>query len=170
MSRKIGVILSYIAMVFEILSTLLLTPFIIRTLGDAEYGVYKLSAAVVSYLLLLDLGLGNAVIRYMAKYRAANDIENSKKFLGVSTLYYACIALLVLILGLVLIIIFPNVFATGLTNEEIVLGQQLLVITIINAAITLGTSGYANIIIAYEKFAVSKGLSIISVIIKIIFL
>ena len=54
MNRKIGVILSYIAMVFEVLSTLLLTPFIIRDLGEAEYGVYKLSASIVAYLLLLD--------------------------------------------------------------------------------------------------------------------
>ena len=169
MNRKIGVILSYVAMVFEILSTLLLTPFIIRTLGDAEYGVYKLSASVVSYLLLLDLGIGNAVTRYMAKYRVANDAENSKKFLGVTTLYYAFIALLVLLLGFVLIIVFPNVFATGLTIEETALGQRLLVITVMNAAITLGTSGYANVIIAYEKFAVSKGVTIFSVILRIIF-
>ncbi len=169
MNRKLGVILSYVMMIFEILSTLLLTPFLIRILGDAEYGVYKLSASVVAYLLLLDLGVGNAVIRYMAKYRATNDNESSKKFLGVSTLYYGIIALLVLVLGFVLIILFPNAFAIGLTKEQTVLGQKLLVITVINAAITLGTSGYANVIIAYEKFAVSKGSSIFSIILRIIF-
>ena len=51
MNRKIGVILSYVLMVFEVLSTLLLTPFIIRTLGQAEYGVYKLAFAINAYLL-----------------------------------------------------------------------------------------------------------------------
>lgn len=76
MNRKAGVILSYIYMIFEVLSTLLLTPFIIRTLGQAEYGVYKLSAAVVAYLMLLDLGLGNAIIRYIAKYCVENDVDH----------------------------------------------------------------------------------------------
>ena len=59
MNRKIGVILSYIAMVFEVLSTLLITPFMLRTLGQSEYGVYKLSSSITAYLLLLDLGVGN---------------------------------------------------------------------------------------------------------------
>ena len=53
--RKTGVILSYILMIAEVLSTLLLTPFIIRTLGQSEYGVYKLVGVVSTYLLLLDL-------------------------------------------------------------------------------------------------------------------
>ena len=69
MNRKTGVILSYVMMIFEVMSTLLLTPFIIGTLGQAEYGVYKLSASVVAYLLLLDLGVGNAITRYIAKFR-----------------------------------------------------------------------------------------------------
>ena len=67
MTRKIGVILSYVLMLIEVLSTLILTPFIIRTLGQAEYGVYKLVIAINAYLLLLDLGVGNAIIRYIAK-------------------------------------------------------------------------------------------------------
>ena len=49
MNRRIGVVLSYVLMIFEILSTLLLTPFIISTLGQAEYGVYKLAAAINSF-------------------------------------------------------------------------------------------------------------------------
>jgi O-antigen/teichoic acid export membrane protein len=78
MNRKIGVILSYVMMLLEVLSTLLLTPYILRSLGDAEYGVYKLSESIVAYLMLLDLGVGSAVIRYVAKFRANNDKEKSQ--------------------------------------------------------------------------------------------
>ena len=168
MNRKIGVILSYIAMVFEVLSTLLLTPFIIRDLGEAEYGVYKLSASIVAYLLLLDLGVGNAVIRYAAKFRANNDEASVCKFLGITTIYYLIIGIIVILLGVGLVALFPYLFNKGLTIEETILGQKLLVIAIVNAGITLSTAGYANIIIAYEKFALSKGISIFSIIIKIV--
>lgn len=168
MNRKIGVILSYVMMIFEVLSTLLLTPFILRTLGQAEYGVYKLSAAIVSYLLLLDLGVGNAVTKYAAQYRVAGDLDQSRRFLGVTTIYYAIIALIVVIAGGVLIAIFPTAFAVGLSSEEVSLGQELLSITVINAAVTLGTAGYANVIVGYEKFAVSKGWSIGQIIVRII--
>lgn len=168
MNRKIGVVLSYILMIFEVLSTLLLTPFIIKTLGQAEYGVYKLSAAINAYLLLLDLGIGNAITRYIAKYMVTNEKENERKFFGVATIYYLFIAVVAIVCGIILITIFPKAFAKGLTHKEIILGQQLLSITMINSAVTLGTAAYNNIIIAYEKFGVSKGASIIQIIFRII--
>ncbi len=155
-------------MIFEVLSTLLLTPFIIRTLGQAEYGVYKLSASVVAYLLLLDLGVGNAITRYIAKFRASGEKEQSQKFLGVATIYYTVIALVALIAGVVLIAVFPKAFAKGLTASEIKLGQELLFITMINAAVTLGTAAYNNVIIAYERFTVSKGVPIIQIIVRMV--
>ena len=168
MNRKIGVILSYVLMVFEVFSTLLLTPFIIRTLGQAEYGVYKLAAAINAYLLLLDLGVGNAVTRYVAKFRVENNKEQSEKFLGIATVYYLVIAFIAIIAGLVLVAVFPSAFAKGLNDSEIALGQKLLAITMVNSAVTLGSAAYNNVIIAYEKFAVSKGFSILQIILRII--
>ena len=168
MNRKIGVILSYILMIFEVLSTLLLTPIIIRTLGQAEYGVYKLVVSVNAYLLLLDLGVGNAIIRYISKYKAENDIQSERKFFGVILIYYSIIAVIILFLGIVLVYIFPDIFAKGLNAREIELGKSLLVITTINSAITIGTTAFNNIIIAYENFFISKGTTIIFIIIRII--
>ena len=166
MNRKIGVILSYVLMIFEVLSTLLLTPFIIRTLGDSEYGVYKLSAAIVAYLLLLDLGIGNAVTRYVAKYRVQGEVMQCRRFLGITTIYYSIVAAVCLVIGIILILLYPTTFATGLTPEEISLGQRLLSVTVVNAAVTLGCAGFKNTIIAYERFDISRGASIISIIIR----
>lgn len=169
MGRKTGVVLSYIFIVFEALSTLLITPFVIRTLGQAEYGVYKLASAVNAYLLLLDLGLGNAITRFVAKYRATEDKAKERIFLGVVTIYYFCIAIIALLVGTVLVTIFPAVFSKGLTKDEILLGQQLLSIIMVNSAITLGTSSYANVLIGYERFTISKGAAIIQIVLRMIF-
>ena len=98
MSRKSGVILSYVLMILEVLSTLLLTPFIIRTLGQAEYGVYKLVASINAYLLLLDLGIGNAIIRYVAMYRVEGNKLKERQFVCVATLFYLGVAVLAIIL------------------------------------------------------------------------
>lgn len=166
MSRKIGVILSYILMIFEVLSTLLLTPLMIRILGQAEYGVYKLTFAINGYILLLDLGIGNATIRYISKYRANNDKENEKKFFGIVTIYYFIIAILTLIIGFAVTYLFPYVFSKGLTITEINLGQKLVFLTMITSAITLGTSAFNNALIAYEKFGISKCSQIIMLIIR----
>lgn len=168
MNRRIGVILSYVLMIFEVLSTLLLTPFIISTLGQAEYGVYKLAAAINSYLLLLDLGIGNAIVRYIAKYRAEKNKLQEQRFLGVATIFYSIIAVVAIVIGLIIIKIFPTVFAQGLSYSEIKLAQKLLGITMINSAVTLGTAAYANVLIAYEAFTASKGSSIAQIVFRML--
>ena len=167
MNRKTGVLLSYVLMILEVLSTLLLTPFIIRTLGGAEYGVFKLAAAISSYLLLLDLGVGNAVTRFLAKYRTTGQHDLSRKFLGISILFYAGIAVLTLIVGGLLVALFPSIFAKGLSAAEIHRGQILLAITTANAAVMLGTACFSNGVNAYERFDVSRGASIIQILVRI---
>lgn len=168
MGRKQGVILSYILMTFEVISTLLINPFLIMVLGQEEYGVYRLSASLTAYLLLLDLGVGNAIIRYMAKYRANKDIGSERKFFGVVMIFYAGIAILSVIGGAILIALFPYVFSKGLNVEEIVLGQKLLFVTIINVSVTIGTTVYTNIVIAHERFAISKGVPILQIILRVL--
>ena len=160
--------LSYVHMIFEVLSTLLLTPFIISSLGSAEYGVYKLIAAITSYLLLLDLGMGNSVVRYVAKFKENHDMESSRKYLGVCMVFYAAVSVAVLLLGGVLILSFQKIFATGLTAAEIALSKRLLLLTVLNAAVTLGTSVFYNILIAYSRFVLSKGLSILQIVVRIL--
>ena len=62
--RKGGVVLSYISIMINTIVQLLFTPFLIRTLGQSEYGLYSLVASIISYLTVLDLGFGNALIVY----------------------------------------------------------------------------------------------------------
>lgn len=168
MGRKQGVILSYILMIFEVLSTLLLTPFLLRTLGQAEFGVYKLVTGITAYLLLLDLGVGNSIVKFISQYRINNDIECEKKFVAVGLVFYITVAIIAAMAGVVLSLLFPTVFSKGLTADEIILGQKLLLLTMANATVTIGTTLFNNILIAYEKFNISKGFSIFQIIIRII--
>lgn len=160
MNRKIGVIYSYVLMFVEVLSATLFTPFLIRSLGQSEYGIYQLVSSVTAYLTLLDLGVGNAIVRYMAKYRAENNLQKQREFLGIVTVFYMIIAVVVIIVGAVLLAIFPTVFAKGLTETEIHLGRQLLFITVLSTAFSFGSCGFGSTLIAYERFSFAKGLSI----------
>jgi O-antigen/teichoic acid export membrane protein len=167
MNRKVGVIYSNILMLVEILSTMLFTPFLIRTLGQAEYGVYQLVTSITSYLVLLDLGVGNSVIRYMAKYRADKDEQAQKQFLGITTIYYLLIAVVALGISAVILALFPTVFAKGLSPEEVSLAEKLFGVTMCAVAIALATSAFSNTVIAYERFSVSKGTAIVLTVLKI---
>lgn len=169
MNRKVGVIFSYVLMFVEICSTMLFTPFLIRTLGQAEYGIYHLILSVLSYFTLLDLGVGSSVIRYMSKYSAEKNKNAQRSFMGVTTIYYLIIAAVALLIGLVVRQNLSSIFETGLTVAEIELARKLFSIAICNTVVTLATSAFSNAIIAHEHFMVSKGTTIIMTIVKVLF-
>lgn len=80
--RKIGAILSYISIIVSTLVQIMYTPLLIRMLGQSEYGLYSLIASVIGYLTVLDLGFGNAIVVYTAKYRSSREYEKEKKNAG----------------------------------------------------------------------------------------
>lgn len=168
MSRKTGVFFSYILMLVQTLSTMLFTPFLISKLGQAEYGVYSLMLSITTSFTLLDLGVGTSIIRYMSKNIATKNSDENRKLLGVTTIYYLGVSLLSLIIGIIIRALIPTFFATGLNLAEVKLAQKLFFITIISTSVTLATSAFSNAIIAFEKFAVSKGITIVITLVKMV--
>jgi O-antigen/teichoic acid export membrane protein len=52
-----------------------MSPFLVRTLGDAQYGVWVLILSVTGYMGLLDAGLKVSVVKFVAALVAAGDDE-----------------------------------------------------------------------------------------------
>lgn len=167
MSRKKGVVFSYVLMIIEALSSILFTPYLIRCLGESEYGIYGLVASVTAYLYLLDLGVGNAIVRYMAKYRFDGDKKSEKNLMATTIVFYSVVAALVLIVGFVLNFFLPNIFGTGLSEQELELAGKMLQVTVITAAVSLFFSPVAKTIIAYEKFVLSRIIDIVKICVRV---
>lgn len=167
MSRKKGVIFSYILMLLEALSSILFTPYLIRCLGKSEYGIYGLVASVTAYLYLLDLGVGNAIVRYMAKYRFDNDRNGERNLMATTLIFYGIIAVIVLAVGFVLNFFLPQIFGTGLSEQELSLAGEMLQITVITAAISLFFAPVSKTLIAYEKFVLSKCIDIVKIFVRV---
>ena len=64
-----------------ILSFLIL-PFIVRSLGPDAYGILTLVLTVIGYFAFLDLGLGTAVVKYVAEYSSGGDRETMNQLIG----------------------------------------------------------------------------------------
>ncbi len=165
--RKIGAVTSYALMVVEIVSGLLFTPFLIRSLGQAEYGVYSLTLTITAYFTLLDFGVGNALIRYLSQYRAEGDVLSQRRFIGLSLIFYLVVCVVMFVLFFVLSQNLSLIFGNSLTGNEIELSKQLLGITIVNAAVTMMASVFGKAILAYEYFAVSNLLQILRVLLRV---
>ena len=93
--RKLGAILSYVSIIVSTVVQLIYTPFLIKMLGQSEYGLYSLVASIIGYLTVLDLGFGNALIVYTVKYRAKNDVKSERKMQGMFKVIFYIIGFII---------------------------------------------------------------------------
>lgn len=164
--RKSGVVLSYVSIFLSTIVQLIYTPFLIRMLGQSEYGLYSLIYSIIGYLTVLDLGFGNAIVVYTAKYRAQKKYEEEKKLHGMFFVIFCIIGLIVGLLGLVLYFNVDNLFANTMTAVELGKAKIMMLILSINLLITFVFNIYTSIITAYEKFSYQKLMSILNTILK----
>jgi len=84
------------------LVSLLVTPFIIHSLGDHLYGIWALVSTVVGYYGLLELGLSTAVGRYAAMALGADNQKRLNEVLNTSLALFSLLgAAVFLVSGLV---------------------------------------------------------------------
>ncbi|WP_405292918.1 lipopolysaccharide biosynthesis protein [Algibacter sp. Ld11] len=163
---KGGAFLSYISIFLTNVIGLLLTPFIIRSLGSAEYGLYTMIGAYIGYMSVLDFGLNNTIIRFVAKYNAEKDKEGEENFLAHSFIMYVCISILVTIVGLIFYYNLNTIYADTLTSSQLEKAEIMVLILVLNLAISLPGGAFAGICYGYEIFVLPKIINIIKYILR----
>ena len=163
---KIGALLSYVVLALQNLVGLVYTPFMLRMMGKSEYGLYSIAASIVAYLIILDLGFGNAIVRYTAKYRAEGKQEEQYRMFGMFFLLYCGIGIITLIAGEVLYLNAENIFDASMTAVELQRTKWILVLMVVNLAITFPFSLFGSIITAYEQFVFQKVVAIVRIVLN----
>lgn len=163
---KIGALLSYFVLALNNIVGLLYTPFLLRMLGKSEYGLYSIVISVIAYLTILDLGFGNAIVRYTAKYRAEGKIEEQYKMFGMFFLLYCGISVIAVILGSILTFNSDFIFDSSMTSYELSRMRIMLLLMIFNLAVTFPFSLFGSIITAYEQFVFQKVIAIVRILLN----
>lgn len=163
---KAGAFLSYVSIGLNNIVGLLYTPFMLRIMGQSEYGLYSLVASVVAYLTVLDLGFGNAIVRYTAKFRAEGKVREQYEMFGMFFLLYIGIGILALLVGLGLYFNVDYLFDTTMNDNELYKIRVMMLLMIFNLAFTFPMSIWGSIITAYENFVFQKLVGIVRIILN----
>lgn len=164
--RKLGAILSYIVIFLNLIIGIVYTPFLIRKLGQSEYGLYSIVQSVISYLTVMDMGFGNAIIIYTARYIRQGDKEKQNKLHGMFFFIYCIIGVIAGIIGVILYLNVERMFSNTMNAEEIGKAKIMMLILTINLALTFPLGIFGNIITAHEKFIFSKSVKILQIVLK----
>lgn len=153
---KAGAVLSYLSMGLSTAISLVYTPIMIERLGDSEYGVYNLVLPIISYLNLLSFGLGSAYVRYYSRFKVEGNKKGMARINGMFLTTYTLLGALVLAIGFYLSFHGDVIFGNKLTAAEVALGEKLLRIMTVNAALYFPVSVFESHVTINEEYLFQK--------------
>ena len=159
--KKAGVIISYIGQIVNILTGFIYTPIMLKILGQSEYGLYQLVYSVVSYLGLLSLGFGSSYMRFYAREKAQDDEDGIARLNGMFLIIFCVISTVCIICGIIMLTQIKSIFGSGLTDAEYSIAKVLMMLMIINLALTFPNSVFNCIVTSQERFLFQKSLILI---------
>lgn len=151
---KVGALISYFTMAFNIVAGLLYTPWMVSQIGQSNYGLYTLANSLIA-IFMLDFGLGSAVSRFVSKYRAEGRFDEVSNILGVIYKLYIIIdvAILAVLSGL---FFFLDVIYQELTIRELETFRALYVIVAAYHIIAFPFAPLDGTLNAFERFTQLK--------------
>ena len=151
---KCGAIISYIAIIFNIISGILYTPWMIAQIGQSDYGLYTLAHSIIT-IFVLDFGMSAAVTRFLSKYLADGEDDKINDFLGLIYKLYIVIDAIILV---VLLCVFFNIggIYSNLSSIELEKLKKLFVLVGLFTLVSFPFTNLNGILTAHEKFVELK--------------
>jgi O-antigen/teichoic acid export membrane protein len=135
----------------SLFSAFILSPFIIRRLGDENYGLWALTTSLVEYYWLLDFGLRSATFQYAATYNATGEKEKINELINTNIAYS--------------LILFPLLIASAWFGGPLVvhlmhithpLFSKLILIVVLSWALTSLLSVFSTAMEGIQRFDITN--------------
>lgn len=143
--------------------SLLIMPFVVHKLGDRMYGIWTLVATFVGYYGALELGLGPAVARYLAKSIGEGNPEDGNRVFNTAFRIYALLGLGVLAVTGIIAPLAPWLVKN---RQDATLFSELVLILGLSFAIQLPTRVFNGALQAHLRFDLVAGFELVSLAIR----
>ncbi|HEX4589467.1 MAG TPA: oligosaccharide flippase family protein, partial [Gemmataceae bacterium] len=76
-----------------------LAPVVVRALGEDRYGIWSFAESVLAYLMLFDLGVASALVRFVPRFQAVGDQAALNRVFSACVIFFVAAAVLVGLVG-----------------------------------------------------------------------
>lgn len=163
-SKKVAIIISYLHLLINTLSQILLTPFYLNHLGVDQYGLYQMVYSVAQYILVIDCGISTTMIRYISEYREKGDKKREQGFGFLLLMFVIIILVIIFIVGWIVRFNIGAIYTT-LSPEEITLSKTIFISMIVQVMLTVFSHYFEGIIMAYDRYVFSKIINLLKILI-----
>lgn len=164
---KVGAVLSYILILLNTAYGLIVTPFILKQVGSADYGVYRTVASMSASLAVLDLGFSGTVQRFVAKLNAEKNSRKISEYLGMALIQtFTVLGVFALVGSGIYFFAIDPVYSAKFTPDELRLAKQLYWILLANIGLTFFDNVLFGVIAGHNEFGFSNGVKLLLLVAK----
>lgn len=150
---KIGAILNYIRLFVKLGIGFFLSPFILESLGTAEFGIFSIAGTIIGWLALCDFGLSASTTKFLCEYQAKGDKAGEAHYLGNIAALFSVVGCIVLVGGLCIYPFLDDLFPR-FSEDELKLYRILYLMTLLNTAIMFPFRALGGIAASRQKYTI----------------
>jgi len=152
-------------MLVKLVIALVMTPVLVRNLGNYDYGIWEILGAVLGYMGLLDIGMKPTISRFAAKYRAEDAADRLRTLYATAWLFLLLIGVFALILFLAWGIYWPEVLSEQTERQF----KYTLLLAIVGIQLFFVFPGFAaeSLIEGFQEYYVKNNITIVNSVIGV---
>ena len=150
---------SYLRFFVSMMVMFLLTPYIIRHVGQQEFGLWSLTFSVLGFFGLLDMGLSSSVVRYVAECRGSGDTDRRNRMVSTLSIVYLVITSAAALALLALSHNYTRIFSIPLEQQSRAVAL-LWILAARTSLFALPLSLFQGILFGEQRIALLNGIQI----------
>lgn len=135
-------------------------PIVVSSLGNVWYGVWALINQITGYAWLFDLGIREAVIRYVSKHNSKKEVSTINEVITGAVYLYFFISILTMLVVSGFVIVMPYLFKL---NPGIVqTARAVLLINGLCLAINWFFNAYVGVLMGLQRFDIFQKIGMVT--------
>ncbi len=153
---------SYGRDIIDAATLIILTPFIINMVGRESFGLWSLLWAFTNLFMLIDMGFGTSVVKFVADAKGKGDVERQK--MVVATLFWIYVVLGSVLMGCIAcsLLFFNEIFEIPLQHRAT--AQTVLLLIGLRSALNIPFGMFRGVLIGHQKLSIANVYKIIAAI------
>jgi O-antigen/teichoic acid export membrane protein len=139
----------WVTIVVEMALGFLMLPFNTRHLGAADYGLWMLSASIVSYFPIMNLGYAASIDRFVAQYRARRDASAINEIASTLFVLFATVGLVAMVVVTLIGLNIGTLFNMPPGQERT--GQAVLMLVGLQFAVGMPFATFGGVVNGFQR-------------------
>lgn len=164
-SRKLGIVLSYVNTGLNMVIGLFMSAFLIRILGDTEYGLYKTMSSFANCLVLFEFGTGTVMARNVSMSLAKKE-PKERIDRNISTVWSITnlLVAVILVVSIFFYLAMDKLYIQSLTPSQIQYGRKMFVFITVYLIASFYMQTLEGLILAYEYYPLISLFGIVKIV------